>query len=358
MRIGIRVADGSFFPILEDQESGHKKLVVTTVRDNQAAVRIALYREDSGLAEGTYLGTLDLGDIEPAPKGEPDVEMLLGIDDDSLNVMARDVRTGDSHSISVSLESREDDFDIPESDFEAHPGVDEELDPDQEPTVDDLVDSEPEYSSDVAVKEEFGILPDFPDESELSPGEENDFSDAEIDQAADEEPDTDPAALTGLAYPVGSRDSRRESLEQQRRRNPALLIGFVVLGLVITGAVAYLIYRAIAGPTLPPLAADALAAMHGARALPTVAATTTPIITPLVPTPQPVQETLTPAAIPSPAGTVRGLWYTLRWGDTLWDLAGTFYRNPWWYPVLASANDIPNPDVIYASSQLFIPDWE
>ncbi len=58
------------------------------------------------------------------------------------------------------------------------------------------------------------------------------------------------------------------------------------------------------------------------------------------------------AAQPSAA---EGIWYRIVWGDTLWDLAGTYYRNPWLYPRLAKANKIPNPDLIIAGHRLFIP---
>ena len=38
--VGIRVADGSFYPILEDGFRGRKRLVLTTVQDNQDSVRL------------------------------------------------------------------------------------------------------------------------------------------------------------------------------------------------------------------------------------------------------------------------------------------------------------------------------
>jgi nucleoid-associated protein YgaU len=56
-----------------------------------------------------------------------------------------------------------------------------------------------------------------------------------------------------------------------------------------------------------------------------------------------------------PAAEAEGIWYRIVWGDTLWDLAGTYYRNPWLYPRLAKANKIPNPDLIIAGHRLFIP---
>ena len=42
--IGIKLADGSFYPIMEDGTPCNKKLVLTTVKDNQTRVLVDLYR--------------------------------------------------------------------------------------------------------------------------------------------------------------------------------------------------------------------------------------------------------------------------------------------------------------------------
>ena len=48
--------------------------------------------------------------------------------------------------------------------------------------------------------------------------------------------------------------------------------------------------------------------------------------------------------------------YTVKRGDTLWDISSTYYRNPWLFPVIARANDIENPDLIIAGARIFIPE--
>ncbi|MDR3147256.1 MAG: LysM peptidoglycan-binding domain-containing protein, partial [Treponema sp.] len=57
-----------------------------------------------------------------------------------------------------------------------------------------------------------------------------------------------------------------------------------------------------------------------------------------------------PATIPR-----NGVAYRIRWGDTLWDIAEAFYRNPWLYPRIARYNGIRNPDRIISGTSIRIP---
>ena len=66
-------------------------------------------------------------------------------------------------------------------------------------------------------------------------------------------------------------------------------------------------------------------------------------------------------ADPSPTGTENTLdsnsvEYRIRRGDTLWDISETFYGTPWLFSELADANEITNPNLIYAEKDLEIPD--
>lgn len=61
--------------------------------------------------------------------------------------------------------------------------------------------------------------------------------------------------------------------------------------------------------------------------------------------------------IPGPSGVeADSIEYRIRRGDTLWDLSETFYGTPWLFPELADANEISNPNLIYAESELEIPE--
>ena len=52
---------------------------------------------------------------------------------------------------------------------------------------------------------------------------------------------------------------------------------------------------------------------------------------------------------------VKGVEYKVKWGDTLWDIAGTYYKNPWLYPVIAEFNKLENPDYIISGTIITIP---
>lgn len=58
-----------------------------------------------------------------------------------------------------------------------------------------------------------------------------------------------------------------------------------------------------------------------------------------------------PVPPPPPAPTI----HVVVRGDSLWDLAQRFYGNPFRYHEIAAANHIPNPDLIFPGQQLVIP---
>ena len=59
-----------------------------------------------------------------------------------------------------------------------------------------------------------------------------------------------------------------------------------------------------------------------------------------------------PAAAPKSTGDVA---YRIKWGDTLWDIADAYYKNPWRYPRIARYNNIKNPDHIISGTTILIP---
>ena len=282
--IGIKVADGSYYPVLEEGFTGRKKLTLTTVKDNQAKVQIDLYRGDGrAIADAQYLASLIIENIAPAPQGEPEIELLIGIDEEGeLSAEALDTGTGETQKISVSLTT------LPEEDT---------------------------YQ-----------VPDF--------------------QVPDPELDFEEPALTGETYPVGEEDRRKE---RPRRKKPSiwLLVLFVALGLALVTVIAFLVFDLFEGPEIPrPTTGGTAPATQPAagQELPKTEASQTTAVT----------GTSSAAAPAKPSA--KAVTYRIKKGDTLWDIASTYYRNPWLYPRLAKANSIKNPDLIIAGTRIVIPE--
>ena len=67
-------------------------------------------------------------------------------------------------------------------------------------------------------------------------------------------------------------------------------------------------------------------------------------------------EEVKPVPPPAPAETKsKNVTYKIKWGDTLWDIADTYYKNPWRYKKIANYNGIKNPDHIISGTIITIP---
>ncbi|TVQ27622.1 MAG: hypothetical protein EA382_03325, partial [Spirochaetaceae bacterium] len=147
--IAIQVADGTFVPILSTANKSRRRLVVTTVRDGQTSLQVELFRaSDESLADPQYVGSLMIQSIGEAPAGQPDVTVLLGVDDDgNLNATATDDSSGAYESLSISLEQlgadeqmTDADFDLPDGDLSLPDG--EIGDPSNLEGLEDDIDSD------------------------------------------------------------------------------------------------------------------------------------------------------------------------------------------------------------------------
>ncbi len=303
-QIGIKLADGSFYPVLSESDQIRKKMVLTTVRDNQKTVQIDLFRGEGEFAEETdYIGTLMIENIQPAPMKEPEVEVVLGVDEQgNLEATASDALTGESQSLSVSLQS-------------------------------------------------------------LSQGPA-DYPEFELEREGAGRDEFEESLLTGETYPISDADRRKEHLGK-KRRSPLLLIGFIILSLILIAAIAFVVFKAVGGTPIPALFAGKQESqpVEQAQELQEAPAEEAPATEPVADQPagqatavsDAGQTEQIPASGEGQAGA-GGLWYEIKWGDTLWDIAGTYYRNPWLYPKIARENSITNPDLIFAGTRLFIPE--
>ncbi len=102
--IGIKQADGSFFPILKDGEPANKTLELTTVRDGQTAVKINLYKQYEDTSDLEYVDTLLIENLVPHLKEEPSFSLSINLDEDNvLTAEVLDPETGAKSDTEVSL---------------------------------------------------------------------------------------------------------------------------------------------------------------------------------------------------------------------------------------------------------------
>ncbi len=90
--IGIRIADGSFFPVLEEN-SGRRKLVLTAANKGQDKVRIDF------VSDNYHLGTIFLDDI----RDDSDIELVMESVGKTLIATATDTRTGNRGILNAVL---------------------------------------------------------------------------------------------------------------------------------------------------------------------------------------------------------------------------------------------------------------
>jgi len=98
--------------------------VFSTADDNQNAVTVHVLQGEREMASGNKsLGRFDLGDIPPAPRGVPQIEVTFDIDANGiLNVSAKDKATGKENKITIKSSSglSEDEIQRMVKDAEAH----------------------------------------------------------------------------------------------------------------------------------------------------------------------------------------------------------------------------------------------
>jgi LysM repeat protein len=323
--IGIKIANGEFYPVLEENSAVKKRLILTTVHDDQKSVQIDLYKSlTKTMADAQYAGSLVIENISPKPKGAPSVELIIssdsqgGIAADAVDLDAREGK--ERYHLDISLTSLE------------------------------------EKGGDI-------VIPDFELESYGIPPREL-YNDAQF-------------------ISQGRRRSRSLPLLLFIIGGGAVIVVWLCIWLFLTRGASFraLIFgsgpaveKAAQEPPMPepapvepppvpaaPPAVEAAPPMVEAAPVPAPKAEVPVIEAPAVPrppaparsrvrSPAPVARYKIPAVIP--AG---GVPYKIQWGDTLWEISEAFYRNPWLYPRIARFNNIRNPNRIISGTTIRIP---
>ncbi len=139
--IGIKLADGSFYPLLEEGKPAKKSVNLTTVQDNQTIVHVDVYRSKTGTMEDAeYVDTLEIKNLNPHANGEPSFNLDIGLDENNkLTADISDPETGRSSETKVELISRTlSEAKNPPVHFEKDPTISQDPSPDGVVLDDDL----------------------------------------------------------------------------------------------------------------------------------------------------------------------------------------------------------------------------
>lgn len=473
--IGIKLADGSFYPLLEEGVSAKKTLDLTTARDNQTAIVVDLYRSETNSMEGAeYAATLRIDNLVAHPNGEPDISFTVALDEENkLFAEINDGESGKHNTVTVSLgertapehtgsdnrygpaitagaalaagelmhaasneKSKDDVLDFSDLDLP------EELDltkPDTQDSAGDAVSAFSDAANDAA-----DIMPESdmftPPVSSTEAPEKNGFDTKSFDASDDVRfgdidistfdavpqteqtldgsggfhfdasdlpvfDETPPAQsdvsdigaasgsdsfsddfFDGIDIPTNETDGAARNIDslddlefgetddtktqegttatkyqpektiKKKTKEPVLIcllcalicvIATILILFVIPSKYNVLLSRASHQNNifvLPPK--DTAAAPQETQVLP---AKPDEIVV------APKAEALAPVRPAAASKSTGDIVYRIKWGDTLWDIADAYYKNPWRYPRIARYNNIKNPDYIISGTTIRIP---
>ena len=133
LSLGIETLGGVMTKLIEKNTTIPTKAsqVFSTAEDNQTAVTVHVLQGEREMASANKsLGRFDLSDIPPAPRGVPQIEVILDIDANGiLNVSAKDKGTGKEQKIVIKASSGLSDEEIDKmvKDAEAHKADDQKF---------------------------------------------------------------------------------------------------------------------------------------------------------------------------------------------------------------------------------------
>src|SRR3979490_3075242 len=110
LSLGIETLGGVFTKLIERNTTipTRKGETFSTAADNQPSVEIKVYQGERSMAQhNRLLGVFQLGNIPPAPRGVPQIEVTFDIDANGiLNVAAKDKATNNEQKITITSCSR------------------------------------------------------------------------------------------------------------------------------------------------------------------------------------------------------------------------------------------------------------
>ena len=446
--IGIKLADGSFYPVLEDNTPSEKKLELTTAHNNQTKVMVDLYRSATcSMDDAEYVDSLQIENLVARPNGEADIKFTISLDDDNqLSAKIVDSETGNESNTTITLVSRTleerlvtDEYGINDSNSNKASAVaagavaaggllaaaaamrekvKDETEVEEESVVENVDDGVPfgdetlveeaaveesvsneeipadetiidetfadEALADDTITEDNSGLPDMdfdiPDDTTETETPEmpddffntDDLDNTEERQETMKDPTFDsvsPAAgglnFDGLYDEETERGTPAENgADEVKKKTKVPVIICIICAIICIIATLLILF-------IIPSKYNLITKKHAKEAGTTVAIEEpAPEAEPIPePEPEPVvpeakedeiiiiekAEEVVPAQPPVAEEKPKNITYKIKWGDTLWDIADTYYKNPWKYKYIARYNGIKNPDYIISGTKIVIP---
>ena len=446
--IGIKLADGSFYPVLEDNTPSEKKLELTTAHNNQTKVMVDLYRSATcSMDDAEYVDSLQIENLVARPNGEADIKFTISLDEDNqLSAKIVDSETGNESNTTITLVSRTleerlvtDEYGINDSNSNKagalaagavaaggllaaaaamREKVKDETEVEEEPVVENVDDGVPfgdetlveeaaveesvsneeisadetiidetfadEALADDTITEDNSGLPDMdfdiPDDTTETETPEmpddffntDDLDNTEERQETMKDPTFDsvsPAAgglnFDGLYDEETERGTPAENgADEVKKKTKVPVIICIICAIICIIATLLILF-------IIPSKYNLITKKHAKEAGTTVSIEEpAPEAEPVSePEPEPVvpeakedeiiiiekAEEVVPAQPPVAEEKPKNITYKIKWGDTLWDIADTYYKNPWKYKYIARYNGIKNPDYIISGTKIVIP---
>ena len=446
--IGIKLADGSFYPVLEDNTPSEKKLELTTAHNNQTKVMVDLYRSATcSMDDAEYVDSLQIENLVARPNGEADIKFTISLDEDNqLSAKIVDSETGNESNTTITLVSRTleerlvtDEYGINDSNSNKagavaagavaaggllaaaaamREKVKDETEVEEEPVVENVDDGVPfgdetlveeaaveesvsneeisadetiidetfadEALADDTITEDNSGLPDMdfdiPDdttETETPEMPDDFFNTDDLDNTEEwqetmKDPTFDsvsPAAgglnFDGLYDEETERGTPAENgADEVKKKTKVPVIICIICAIICIIATLLILF-------IIPSKYNLITKKHAKEAGTTVAIEEPAPEAEPVPEPEPEPvvpeakedeiiiiekaEEVVPAQPPVAEEKPKNITYKIKWGDTLWDIADTYYKNPWKYKYIARYNGIKNPDYIISGTKIVIP---
>ena len=446
--IGIKLADGSFYPVLEDNTPSAKKLELTTAHNNQTKVMVDLYRSATcSMDDAEYVDSLQIENLVARPNGEADIKFTISLDEDNqLSAKIVDSETGNESNTTITLVSRTleerlvtDEYGINDSNSNKagavaagavaaggllaaaaamREKVKDETEVEEEPVVENVDDGVPfgdetlveeaaveesvsneeisadetiidetfadEALADDTITEDNSGLPDMdfdiPDDTTETETPEmpddffntDDLDNTEERQETMKDPTFDsvsPAAgglnFDGLYDEETERGTPAENgADEVKKKTKVPVIICIICAIICIIATLLILF-------IIPSKYNLITKKHAKEAGTTVAIEEPAPEAEPVPEPEPEPvvpeakedeiiiiekaEEVVPAQPPVAEEKPKNITYKIKWGDTLWDIADTYYKNPWKYKYIARYNGIKNPDYIISGTKIVIP---